>query len=137
VSAGRLGTGLVLLVLLVLVNAPLLASDEPGTGPVVATLVADAVLLVLAWSLLRGGGRGRRRPSLQAVALGDLRPTAEGVLLERVQSEDYRVRGEVVEVRPDAVVLDLGNRYLEVLLDGHANPVTTGRAVELEARMIG
>jgi hypothetical protein len=115
----------------------LLASDEPGTGPVVATLVADAVLLVLAWSLLRGGGRGRRRPSLQAVALGDLRPTAEGVLLARVQSEDYRVRGEVVEVRPDAVVLDLGNRYLEVLLDGHANPVTTGRAVELEARMIG
>jgi len=103
--------------------------------PLVATVLADVVLLVLALLLWRF--RGRFRSGLRAVALGDVERCAPEVLLERLQAEDYLVRGEVLDVGPDRVVLDLGNRTIEVLLDGHRNPVGHQQAAQVRARMIG
>jgi hypothetical protein len=103
--------------------------------PLVATIVADLVLLTLALLMWRFGGRMRAR--LRAVALGDVERCAPEILLERLHAEDYLVRGEVLEVGPDRVVLDLGNRTIEVLLDGHANPVGHQQAAQVRARMIG
>ncbi|ABL79655.1 MULTISPECIES: hypothetical protein [unclassified Nocardioides] len=103
--------------------------------PLVATVVADVVLLLLALLMWRFGGR--LRSSLRAVALGDVERCPPETLLERLQAEDYLVRGEVLEVGPDRVVLDLGNRTIEVLLDGHHNAVGHQQAAQVKARMIG
>lgn len=103
--------------------------------PLVATGVADAVLLMLGLSMWRLGGR--LRSGLHAVALGDVERCAPEILLERLHAEDYLVRGEVLEVGPDRVVLDLGNRTIEVLLDGHRNPVGHQQAAQVRARMVG
>lgn len=107
--------------------------------PLVATIVADLLLLVVGLLLWRAGGRVRTRlrSRLQAVALGDVERCKPEILLERLQAEDYLVRGEVLEVGADRVVLDLGNRTIEVLLDGHANPVGHQQAAQVRARMVG
>ena len=102
--------------------------------PLVATAAADAVLVLLALLMWRFGGR--LRSGLRAVALGDVERCAPETLLERLHAEDYLVRGEVLEVAPDRVVLDLGNRTIEVLLDGHHNPVGHQQAAQVLARMI-
>lgn len=105
--------------------------------PLVATVVADVLLLGVGLLLWRAGGRMRLRSRLQAVALGDVERCKPETLLERLQAEDYLVRGEVLEVAEDRVVLDLGNRTIEVLLDGHANPVGHQQAAQVRARMVG
>jgi hypothetical protein len=103
--------------------------------PLVATAAADAVLLLIVLLMWRFGGR--LRSGLRAVALGDVERCPPEILLERLQAEDYLVRGEVLEVGPDRVVIDLGNRTIEVLLDGHRNPVGHQQAAQVRARMIG
>ncbi|HYF71703.1 MAG TPA: hypothetical protein VD864_02720 [Nocardioides sp.] len=103
--------------------------------PWVATAAADVVLVLL--GLLMWRFSGRFRVGLRAVALGDVERCPPGILLERQQAEDYLVRGEVLEIGPDRVVLDLGNRTIEVLLDGHRNPVGHQQAAQVRARMIG
>lgn len=103
--------------------------------PLVVTAVADAVLLLLVLLVWRFGGR--LRSSLRAIALADVERCKPEILLERLQAEDYLVRGEVLEVGPDRVVIDLGNRTIEVLLDGHRNPVGHQQSAEVRARMIG
>ena len=103
--------------------------------PLVVTAVADVLLLLLVLLMWRFGGR--LRSSLRAVALGDVERCKPEILLERLHAEDYLVRGEVLEVGPDRVVLDLGNRTIEVLLDGHQNLVGHQQAALLRARMIG
>lgn len=105
----------------------------------VLTLVADAVLLGLL--LLARRFRGRLRPELRAVAVGDLVPVASGegarALLERVEGDLYRVRGRVTDTEDDEVVLDLVERTVRVLLDGHRNPVGGEQTAEVRARLVG
>ncbi len=112
------------------------AGEVESRLPLVATVVADLVLLSLALLMWRVGGRIRLRSGLRAVALGDVERCAPETLLERLHAEDYLVRGEVLETGPDRVVLDLGNRTIEVLLDGHLNPVGHQQAAQVQARMI-
>lgn len=103
--------------------------------PLVLTLVADLLLVLAAVFVVRRGGRGR--PPLQALALEDVRRGPPGVALDRIVAEDYLVRGEVLERDDGEVVLDLGNRTVRVLLDGHANPVGHQQQAEVRARLIG
>ncbi len=129
---------LVLLVVVALVNLPLLSAlasqDEgPGTGLWVATLLVDLLLAVALMFLQRGGGR--RRPDLRAVALGGVEAGPEGPALERVAVETYLVRGQVLDVGADQVVIDLGNRRVVVLLDGHPNPLAAGESAQVRARL--
>lgn len=101
--------------------------------PLVATLIADAVLVLMAVLMLRYGGRTRAR--LTAVALEDVRRCAPETRLERLVAEDYLIRGEVVEVADDRVVLDVGNRTVEVLLGRHHNRVGHQQPAEVRARL--
>lgn len=114
------------------------AYSVPGetgdTAMVVVTIVADVILLLVALLLLRFGLG--RRPRLQAVAVEDVQRCAPGVALERVGGETYLVRGEVAEVEPDRVVLDLGERSIVVLLDGHHNPVGHQQPAQVHARLV-
>ena len=43
--------------------------------------------------------------------------------LEKMEGDLYLIRGEVTAVEEDEIVLDLGERSVRVLLDGHLNPV--------------
>ena len=107
---------------------------QSRTSLVVITLVADLLLLVGAVLLFRY--RGRSRAPLQAVALGDVERCAPQSLLERIGGEDYLVRGEVRDVEDGVVVLDLGDRLVRVLLDGHRNPVGHQQPAQVRARLV-
>lgn len=102
--------------------------------PLVVTLVADGLLVVVAVLLLRYGGR--RRATLRAVALGDVERCPPAVVLERIGGEDYLVRGDVLELGEGVVVLDLGDRTLRVELDGHHNPVGYQQPAQVRVRLI-
>jgi hypothetical protein len=103
--------------------------------PLVVTLVADAILVLVALLVWRYGGR--MRAQLRAVALEDVERCAPETLLERLQGEDYLVRGEVLELGEGSVTLDLGNRSIVILLDGHANPVGHQQPAQVRARLVG
>ncbi|MDF1604548.1 hypothetical protein [Nocardioides sp. YIM 152315] len=135
--------GLVLLLAAVLVNLPLvhstLIADERPAGSdlstlLVVTLAADVALAVAAILLTRHGGP--RRPQLRAIAVGDVERCPPGVALDRVEGETYLIRGEVVDIAADRVVIELGDRSVLVLLDGHANPVGHQQAAQVRARLV-
>lgn len=100
----------------------------------VITLLADLLLAAAALLLWRSGGP--RRPQLRALAVGDVERCPPGVALDRIEGETYLVRGEVAEVGPDRVVLELGDRSVLVLLDGHRNPVGHQQAAQVQARLV-
>jgi hypothetical protein len=128
----------------VLVNLPLLhgarsTSDDDavtGTGLLV-TLLADLVLVAVLVMLLRGRGlRGRRRAQLHAVALGDVEHGEPSSALDRLGGSDYLIRGVVAETDDGRVVLELGDRRVVVLLDGHANPVDPEQSAQVRGRLL-
>ena len=136
---------LVLLAGVVLVNLPLvhwLLRDDSASGAVpgsgrtvlVATLVADVLLAIVALLLWRFGLD--RRPQLRAVAMEDVQPSAPGTAFDRIGGETFLVRGEVLEVAADHVVLDLGGRSIMVLLDGYQSPVGPHQPAQVQARLI-
>jgi hypothetical protein len=102
--------------------------------PLVITILADVILVVVVLLLWRYGGP--RRAQLRAVALSDVTRCAPEVLLERLAGEDYLIRGEVREIGEGSVTLDLGNRAVVVLLDGHLNPVGHQQPAQVRARLI-
>jgi hypothetical protein len=101
----------------------------------VLTGLADLVLLGLV--LLARRFRGRLRPQLRAVAVGDVESCPPGVTLERVEGDLYLIRGEVSAVEDDEILLDLGERFVRVLLDGHHNPVGHREPAQVQGRLIG
>jgi hypothetical protein len=109
-----------------------------GHGVLVVTLSVDALLLVVLLLLWRFRGRSwPLRTELRAVALGDVVRCPPGGVLDRIDGEDYLIQGEVVELEPGTMVLDVGDRRVVVLLDGHANPVGYQQPARVRARMIG
>jgi hypothetical protein len=86
----------------------------------VITVVADVFLLVLVLLLVRFGSRLRQEMVL--VATEDLERCPPGSVLDQVDGLRFVVCGEVQTIEDDAVVLDLGDRRVRVILDGHHNP---------------
>ena len=100
----------------------------------VFTLLADVILLLLLLLIWRSSGR--LRGQLQAIALEDVERGGADVLLERLHGEEYLIQGDVLEMEDGRVVLDLGNRSIVVLLDGHANPVGYQQSAQVRARLL-
>jgi hypothetical protein len=132
--------------LVVLVNLPVLdvaltrstghGGSVTGSG-VVVTVVADLVLLGVLLMLVQGRGpRLRTRAPLHAVALDDLERGEPGSALDRIAGTEYLIRGQVADRAEDRVVLDLGDRRVVVLLDGHANPVEPPQTAQVRGRLI-
>lgn len=94
--------------------------EEESRLALVITVVADVALLVLVLLLLRFGSRLRQ--DMVLVATEDLQRCPPGALLDQVDGLQFVVCGEVETIEDDAVVLDLGDRRVRVLLDGHHNP---------------
>ena len=93
---------------------------EGGRLGLVITVVADVSLLVLVLLLARFGSR--LRSELVLVATEDLERCPPGPLLDPIDGRRFVVCGEVDEIEDGAVVLDLGDRRVRVILDGHHNP---------------
>lgn len=108
--------------------------EEGGVGIATLLVVNAGVLLLVAVVLLL---RGRTRPELRMVATADVRRVPPGPLLERVQGNDYVVRGDVESFTEDELVLAVDDRRVRVLLDGHANPASYQHSVEVRGTMIG
>lgn len=118
--------------------------DDPGTHRVdgavssrlglVVTLAADAALALMLYLLWHF--RGRLRPQLRLVAMQDVERCRPGAVLERMEGDWYVVCGEVLEIGDDDLVLDLGDRRVQVLLDGHANPVGHQQPAKVVGRAV-
>lgn len=101
----------------------------------VITLLADLALLVmvaLAWRF-----RGSLRPQLRVVATGDVERCKPGSALDKLEGDLYLVRGEVSAIEADEIVLDLGDRSVVVVLDGHHNPIGHQQPAQVRGRLIG
>lgn len=136
---GRTRHVVALVVLAVLINLPLTHATLTGTrltsdDVVIVTLVADAVLVVIAVLMWRFGGR--LRPRLRAIALADVERCAPGGALEQVDEETYLIRGEVTTIEDGQVVLEVGDRSVLVYLDGHRNPVGYQQSAQVRARLL-
>jgi hypothetical protein len=117
--------------------------DRPATAIVegevrssaglIGTLAADAVLLAMLVLLWRFRGRGRRE--LETVeALEDVSLARPGASWEDLGDGTVRVTGEVLERDDHEVLLDLGDRLVRVVLDGHANHVGYQQPAQVRAR---
>jgi hypothetical protein len=94
--------------------------ESSGRAGLAITLLADLSLLVLVLLLLRFGSR--LHSDLVLVATEDLERCPPGSFFDQVEGQRFVVCGEVEELEDGAVVLDLGDRRVRVLLDGHVNP---------------
>ena len=118
--------------------------DNPGAFPVegqvtnriglIITLLADLFLVAMVVLMLRF--RAVMRVELVLRATEDLERCPPGSRLDRIEGQRYVVSGEVVEIEGDEVVLDLGDRRVRVLLDGHDNPAGYQQPVRAVGYMV-
>lgn len=108
--------------------------SRSGVGLVI-TVVADVCLLILLLLLMRFGSR--LHSDLVLVATQDLVRCPPGSVLDQVDGRQFVVCGEIEEIEDDAVVLDLGDRRVRVLLDGHHNPAGYQQPVRATGTMQG
>jgi hypothetical protein len=101
----------------------------------VITIVADLSLLVLVLLVIRFGSRLRQEMVL--VATEDLQRCRPRSVLDHVDGLRFVVCGEVEQIEDDAVVLDLGDRRVRVILDGHRNPAGYQQPVRATGMMRG
>jgi hypothetical protein len=112
------------------------AGQAHSWTPLVITVVADAlivVMLLLSWRL---GGR-LRRPTLVGVAVEDVREGEDGSLLDKQDDGTYIVNGQVSSSGPSSLVLTLRDRDVEIQLRDHDNPVAVGDRARVRAHLVG
>ena len=79
--------------------------------------------------------RGRGRREVETVeALEDVALARPGASWEDLGDGTARVTGEVLERDDHEVVLDLGDRLVRVVLDGHANPIGYQQPAQVRVR---
>ena len=100
----------------------------------VITLLADLFLALMVLLLVRFGPR--LRPVLVLLATEDLTRCPPGSVLDRIDGDNYVVCGEVTSIEDDEIMLDLGDRQVKVILDGHVNPAGYEQPVRATGRMI-
>jgi hypothetical protein len=100
----------------------------------VVTLLVDVFLVAMVVLMLRF--RSALRVELVLRATEDLERCPPGSRLDRLAGLRYVVSGEVAELGDDEVVLDLGDRRVRVLLDGHANPASHQQPVRAVGYMV-
>ncbi|HEX5861505.1 MAG TPA: hypothetical protein VFY58_06660 [Nocardioides sp.] len=101
----------------------------------VITVVADVILLLILLMVWRIRGRTRAVP-IRIAAIGDVERCPPGGMVEQIEGDLYRVRGEVTGIDGDEIVLDAGERDVLVVLDGHHNPVGYQQPGEVRGRLV-
>jgi hypothetical protein len=100
---------------------------------VIAVLV-DLLLVLAAVLVWRPGSRGRAELVLRATE--GVRRCRPGAVLERLADGQHVVAGEVCAIEPGEIVLDLGDRRVRVLLDGHDNQVGYQQPAQVTGRLV-
>src|SRR4051794_19541007 len=102
---------------------------------VVTGISVGLVLLVGLWWVKVG----RRRPPVRMLAQTALAAadTEERPALTRKDGELYEAVGPVASAEDGRVVVDVGDRRVEVVLGGYANPVAVGGSVRARGPLIG
>jgi hypothetical protein len=100
----------------------------------VVTVLADVFLVAMVVLMVRF--RSALRVELVLRATEDLERCPPGSRLDRLSGLRYVVSGDVAELGDDEVVLDLGDRRVRVLLDGHANPAGYQQPVQAVGYMV-
>jgi hypothetical protein len=105
-----------------------------GTAGLVATLVADLLLVAFLWVLWRFGRYGRPEV-LRLEALGDV---VAGAADPGVDEQDgvVSVTGALTETTDHDVVLDAAGRRVVVVLDGRAVLAAPGERVSVRGRRL-
>jgi hypothetical protein len=101
----------------------------------VITVVADVILLLILLMVWRSRGRTRAVP-IRIAAIGDVERCPPGGMVEQIEGNLYRVRGEITGIDGDEIVLDAGERDVLVVLDGHQNPVGYQQPGEVRGRLV-
>lgn len=109
--------------------------QQPNRLVLVVTLLADVFLLAMV--LLVWRFRNTRRVELVLRATEDLERCPPGSRLDRIEGQRCLVSGDVLEIGHDEIVLDLGDRYVRVQLDGHSNPAGYQQAVQAIGYLVG
>lgn len=104
-----------------------------SSAGLIGTLAADAVLLVMMFLLWHFRGRGRREVET-VEALEDVTLARPGASWEDLGDGTVRVTGEVLERDEHEVVLDVGDKLVRVVLDGHANHVGYQQPAQVRVR---
>lgn len=104
-----------------------------SSAGLVGTLGADVVLIALLSLLWRWRGH-RRREVVTVEALEDVAATGPGVAWEELGDGTVRVRGHLLEADQHEVLLELEDRLVQVVLDGHASAIGLGQSVQVRAR---
>lgn len=99
------------------------------------TVVADVILFLILLMVWRNRGRTRAVP-IRIAAIGDVERCPPGGMVEQIEGDLYRVRGEVTGIDGDEIVLDAGERDVLVVLDGHHNPVGYQQPGEVRGRLV-
>ncbi|MFC5176230.1 hypothetical protein [Nocardioides taihuensis] len=118
--------------------------DRPGAyaidgevgSPVllIGTLVIDVFLVLMVFLSRR---YGKPRTSVVRIsALGDVEPGPPDAAYEEEGDGVVLVRGQVVGLEPDEVVLDTGLREVVVILDGFANSVGWQQPAQVRGRLV-
>jgi hypothetical protein len=105
-------------------------------GSTIITVVADLVILLLIILSWRPGGR-LRRPTLVAVALGDVEGGEEGSLLDKREDGTYLINGEITQADAGTLLLTLRDRDVKIHLQGHHNAVPLGQQAQVLAHLVG
>lgn len=113
-----------------------LDGQKRSHGATIITVGADLLVLLMILLSWRLGGR-LRRPSLVAVALGDVESGEEGSLLDKQHDGTYLINGQISEAGSDSMVLTLRDRDVTVHLRGHANPIDVGGRAKVLAHLVG
>lgn len=104
-----------------------------SSAGLIGTLIADVLLLALLLLLWRVRRVGRREVET-VEALEDMAPARPGATWEDLGDGTVRVSGEVLDHDDHEVVLDLGDRLVRVVLDGHANPIGHQQPAQVRVR---
>jgi hypothetical protein len=105
-------------------------------SPLVLTLVADSLIVLMLLLTWRFGGR-LRRPTLVGIAVEDVSDGDLGSLLDKQDDGTYIVNGEVVSVDASSLVLTLRDRDVRIHLRDHENPVAVGSQARVRAHLVG
>lgn len=104
---------------------------SPGRLGLVITLAADLALVAVATLLLWGR---RRHGELRLTATADVVRCRPDDVVEELADDEFLVRGEVLEVADDEVVLVSSGRRVRVELGEHVNPVGHQQPAQVRGR---
>jgi hypothetical protein len=118
-------------------EAHLVEGEIHSRAPFYFVVVTDALVLLLGLWWVR---TGRRRPSVRMRGDGPLQPaTADEPhgLGRRADADDYEAVGTLLSTDETEAVLDVGDRRVVVVLDGHPHAVALGSPARARGPLIG